>query len=70
MMFEFGCNCVENFEIVDFVYYYKVYNLGVMFDGVGNIVRDNEIYDVLYFGIIVYGNDYLFECNEVYDVCK
>ncbi len=65
-----GNNSVENSEIHDFAYYHKAYNPGVMFDGVGNIARDNEIYDAPHPGIIVHGNDHLFERNEVYDVCK
>ncbi|WP_234714482.1 right-handed parallel beta-helix repeat-containing protein, partial [Mycobacterium tuberculosis] len=65
-----GRNRVENSEIADFAYYHKAYNPGVMFDGVGNIARDNEIHDAPHPGIIVHGNDHLFERNEVYDVCK
>ncbi|MGW8482973.1 Ig-like domain-containing protein [Microbacterium sp. NPDC055903] len=64
-----GNNRVENSEIHDFAYYHKAYNPGVMFDGVGNVARDNEIYDAPHPGIIVHGNDHLFERNEVYDVC-
>ncbi|WP_309128135.1 Ig-like domain-containing protein [Microbacterium sp.] len=65
-----GRNRVENSEIADFAYYHKAYNPGVMFDGVGNVARDNEIHDAPHPGIIVHGNDHLFERNEVYDVCK
>ncbi|WP_226531101.1 Ig-like domain-containing protein [Microbacterium paraoxydans] len=65
-----GRNRVENSEIADFAYYHKAYNPGVMFDGVGNIAKDNEIHDAPHPGIIVHGNDHLFERNEVYDVCK
>ena len=65
-----GRNRVENSEIADFAYYHKAYNPGVMFDGVGNIARNNKIHDAPHPGIIVYGNDHLFERNEVYDVCK
>jgi uncharacterized protein YjdB len=65
-----GRNRVENSEIADFAYYHKAYNPGVMFDGVGNVAKDNEIHDAPHPGIIVHGNDHLFERNEVYDVCK
>lgn len=65
-----GRNRVENSEIADFAYYHKAYNPGVMFDGVGNIAKNNKIHDAPHPGIIVYGNDHLFERNEVYDVCK
>ncbi|MFE6968546.1 Ig-like domain-containing protein [Isoptericola sp. NPDC057653] len=65
-----GRNRVEDSHIHDFAYYHKAYNPGVMFDGVGNIARGNEINDAPHPGIIVHGNDHLFEQNEVYDVCK
>ncbi|MFD5226210.1 Ig-like domain-containing protein [Microbacterium sp. NPDC058342] len=65
-----GRNRVENSEIADFAYYHKAYNPGVMFDGVGNVARNNRIHDAPHPGIIVHGNDHLFERNEVYDVCK
>jgi len=65
-----GRNRVENSEIADFAYYHKAYNPGVMFDGVGNVARNNKIHDAPHPGIIVHGNDHLFERNEVYDVCK
>jgi len=65
-----GRNRVENSEIADFAYYHKAYNPGVMFDGVGNVAKNNEIHDAPHPGIIVHGNDHLFERNEVYDVCK
>ncbi len=61
---------VENSRIHDFAYYHKAYNPGVMFDGVGNIARNNEIFDAPHPGVIVYGNDHLIEYNEIYDVCK
>ncbi|GAA1606680.1 MULTISPECIES: Ig-like domain-containing protein [Kribbella] len=65
-----GRNKVENSHIHDFAYYHKAYNAGVMFDGVGNIARGNEIHDAPHPGIIVQGNDQLVEDNEIYDVCK
>ncbi|WP_036963627.1 Ig-like domain-containing protein [Promicromonospora kroppenstedtii] len=65
-----GNNRVEDSHIHDFAYYHKAYNPGVMFDGVGNVARGNEINDAPHPGIIVHGNDHLFEQNEVYDVCK
>lgn len=64
-----GRNRVENSHIHDFAYYHKAYNPGVMFDGVGNIARGNEIHDAPHPGIIVHGNDHLIERNEIYDVC-
>ncbi|HEY3561861.1 MAG TPA: Ig-like domain-containing protein [Kribbella sp.] len=65
-----GRNKVQNSHIHDFAYYHKAYNAGVMFDGVGNIARGNEIHDAPHPGIIVQGNDQLIEDNEIYDVCK
>ncbi|MGW7680346.1 Ig-like domain-containing protein [Kribbella sp. NPDC054772] len=65
-----GRNRVQNSHIHDFAYYHKAYNAGVMFDGVGNIARGNEIHDAPHPGIIVQGNDQLIEDNEIYDVCK
>lgn len=65
-----GRNRVENSHIHDFAYYHKAYNPGVMFDGVGNIARNNEVHDAPHPGIIVHGNDHLIERNEIYDVCK
>ncbi|MGW8566976.1 Ig-like domain-containing protein [Isoptericola sp. NPDC055881] len=65
-----GRNRVEDSHIHDFAYYHKAYNPGVMFDGVGNVARGNEINDAPHPGVIVHGNDHLFEQNEVYDVCK
>ncbi|MFB7891997.1 Ig-like domain-containing protein [Microbacterium sp. NPDC056044] len=65
-----GRNRVENSHIHDFAYYHKAYNPGIMFDGVGNIGRNNEIHDAPHPGIIVHGNDHLIERNDIYDVCK
>ncbi|GAB3818368.1 hypothetical protein GCM10028820_20590 [Tessaracoccus terricola] len=65
-----GNNRVENSHIHDFAYYHKAYNPGVMFAGVGNIGRHNEIHDAPHPGIIVHGNDHLIEGNEIYDICK
>ncbi|MFD6176824.1 MULTISPECIES: Ig-like domain-containing protein [unclassified Isoptericola] len=65
-----GRNRVEDSHIHDFAYYHKAYNPGVMFDGVGNVARGNEINDAPHPGVIVHGNDHVFEQNEVYDVCK
>ncbi|SIO28868.1 Ig-like domain-containing protein [Agromyces cerinus] len=65
-----GRNRVENSHIHDFAYYHKAYNPGVMFDGVGNVARGNEIHDAPHPGIIVHGNDHLIEGNEIYDICK
>ncbi|GAA5064664.1 hypothetical protein GCM10023259_056230 [Thermocatellispora tengchongensis] len=65
-----GGNRVENSHIHDFAYYHKAYNPGVMFDGVGNQARGNEIHDAPHPGIIVHGNDHLIEYNEIYDICK
>ncbi|WP_116946813.1 Ig-like domain-containing protein [Jiangella endophytica] len=65
-----GNNRVENSHIHDFAYYHKAYNPGVMFDGVGNVARNNEINDAPHPGIIVHGNDHLIEYNDIYDICK
>ncbi|WP_158602771.1 Ig-like domain-containing protein [Jiangella rhizosphaerae] len=65
-----GNNRVENSHIHDFAYYHKAYNPGVMFDGVGNVARNNEIHDAPHPGIIVHGNDHLIEYNDIYDICK
>ncbi len=65
-----GGNRVENSHIHDFAYYHKAYNPGVMFDGVGNQARGNEIHDAPHPGIIVHGNDHLIEYNDIYDICQ
>ncbi|MBE1584263.1 right-handed parallel beta-helix repeat-containing protein [Nonomuraea angiospora] len=65
-----GRNRVENSHIHDFAYYHKAYNPGVMFDGVGNTARGNEIHDAPHPGIIVHGNDHLIEYNDIYDICQ
>ncbi|GAA2856759.1 hypothetical protein GCM10010517_15040 [Streptosporangium fragile] len=65
-----GRNRVENSHIHDFAYYHKAYNPGVMFDGVGNQARGNEIHDAPHPGIIVHGNDHLIEYNDIYDICQ
>lgn len=61
---------VENSHIHDFAYYHKAYNPALMFVGVGNIGRGNEIHDAPHPGIIVHGNNHLIEYNEIYDICK
>jgi len=65
-----GNNRLVNSHIHDFAFYNKAYNPGVVLRGVGNQAIGNEIHDAPHPGILIFGNDHLFEYNEVYDVCK
>ncbi|MGA7306611.1 MAG: right-handed parallel beta-helix repeat-containing protein [Rhodothermales bacterium] len=41
---------------------------GINVDGVGNRVAHNEVFDSDYQGIMVHGNDHVFEYNDVHDI--
>lgn len=65
-----GNNKLANSHIHDFAYYNKAYSPGVVLRGVGNQAVGNEIHDAPHPGVLIYGNNHLFEYNEVYDICK
>ena len=46
----------------------RTYHPGIGISGVGNIIRNNLIYEAPHVAIVLYGNDHLIELNEIHDV--
>jgi hypothetical protein len=61
-----GNNRVENCRIHDFNRLDRSYKAGVNIDGVGNIIRNNEIYNCPGSAILLHGNDHLIEKNNIH----
>jgi hypothetical protein len=61
-----GNNRVENCRIHDFNRLDRSYKGGVNIDGVGNIIRNNEIYNCPGSAILLHGNDHLIEKNNIH----
>ncbi len=64
-----GLNCVLNNDIHDYGRIQRIFACGVSTSGVGNRIAHNRISDAPHMGIYFGGNDYLFEYNEIYNVC-
>jgi len=63
---EKGNNQVVNCRIHDFNRIERAYKAGVNIDGVGNIIRNNEIYNCPGSAILLHGNDHLIEYNNIH----
>jgi hypothetical protein len=63
---EKGNNRVENCRIHDFNRLDRSYKSGVNIDGVGNIIRNCEIYNCPGSAILLQGNDHLIEYNNIH----
>ncbi len=61
-----GNNQVVNCRIHDFNRLDRSYKSGVNIDGVGNIIRNNEIYNCPGSAILLYGNDHLIAKNIIH----
>jgi len=63
---EKGNNRVENCRIHDFNRLDRSYRSGINVDGVGCVIRNNEIYNCPGSAILLHGNDHLIEKNEIH----
>jgi hypothetical protein len=63
-----GNNVVENCKIHDYNLRNKFLWAGINVNGCGNIVSHNEVYNAEFQGIYVYGNEHIFEYNNIHDV--
>lgn len=63
-------NVIESCKIHDFAKTVKTYTPGIRVSGVGQIVRNNTVFDGPHAGIIFGGNDNVIENNEIYSVVK
>lgn len=62
-------NYVLNCHIHDFNRLDRSYRAGVSVDGVGNRIAHCSIHDAPNNAILLFGNDHVVECNDVYRVC-
>ncbi len=65
-----GNNRADNNLIHDWAEVYRVYNVAVHLEGVGNICSHNEIYNAPHAAIFYYGNDHVVEYKHINDVVK
>ena len=63
---ESGNNVIENCRIHDFNRLDRSYKVGINIDGVGNIIRHNEIYNCPGSAILLHGNNHLIEYNIIH----
>lgn len=63
---EKGNNRVENCRIHDFNRLDRSYKVGINIDGVGNVIRNCEIYNCPGSAILLHGNDHLIELNIIH----
>lgn len=66
---ESGNNKVENCRFHDITRIEKTYRPAVHLTGVGNIIRNCEMYDLPSMAILMHGNNHLVEYNYIHDVC-
>jgi hypothetical protein len=60
--------CVINNKIHDYATVIKTYQPGILIKGVGNCIKNNEIYDAPYIGIWFSGNNHSIENNNIHHV--
>lgn len=65
LMLSPGNNVVEDCRIHGFARHIRTYRPGVALDGVGNVIRHNEISDAPHSAIVYGGNDNVIEFNEI-----
>lgn len=63
-----GNNVVENCKVHDYNLRNKFLWAGINVNGCGNVVSHNEVYNAEFQGIFVYGNEHIFEYNNVHHV--
>ncbi len=63
---EKGNNRVENCRIHDFNRLDRSYKVGINIDGVGNVIRNCEIYNSPGSAVMLHGNDHLIEFNNIH----
>lgn len=63
-----GNSYVENCRIYNYTRRNKFTWAGIRVDGCGNRVAHNEIFNSDWHGVVVHGNDHLFEYNYIHDV--
>lgn len=64
-----GNNKVENCRFHDINRIEKTYRPAVHLTGVGNIIRNCEMYNLPSMAILMHGNNHLVEYNYIHDVC-
>ena len=64
-----GLNYVENCKIYKVSQWVRTYRSAVFMYGVGNIVRNCEIFDLPHTAVFFWGNDQTVEYNHIYNVC-
>ncbi len=63
-------NIVTNNEIYDFSNDRRTYTPAISFSGCGNTVSHNKIYDAGHMAVGMGGIEFVFEYNDISDVCK
>ncbi len=63
-----GNNYVFGNKIYNFATEKKTYNPGVLISGVGNHIKNNEIFSSPHSAIIFHGNNHIIEKNEIHNV--
>lgn len=63
-------NYVENCQIHDFNRIEKSYRPGVSIDGVGNRVKNCEIFNAPSMAVLINGNDHIVEYCDIHHVCQ
>ena len=61
-------NVLENNRIHDYAQFQKTYAAGIHVNGVGQVIRHNEICRAPHCAVLYGGNDHLFEYNDVHHV--
>lgn len=64
-----GGNSVQNCQISDWSFYYRVYNSAVGLKGVGNRIEDSHLSNSPHGAITISGNNHIIKDNEIDNVC-
>ncbi|GMH49987.1 hypothetical protein TrLO_g5061 [Triparma laevis f. longispina] len=62
-------NVVLRSSISNYATWKRTYQPGVHFDGIGDTIKECEVFNAPHEGIAGMGNDHLFDSNFVHDVC-
>ena len=63
-------NKITNNKIHDFGYFETTYNPGVLINSIGDEISHNEIYNCDHMAISAYGNNNIYEYNDIHDVLR
>ena len=63
-------HCIENNTIRDYSRLERAYRPAISVNGVGQIIRHNDISSAPHFAISFGGNNHLIELNHIHDVCR